>query len=615
MKKTLPDTSKSRNTGEGLSLAQKGAILIALPMIFQLSLLFLWLKVHDKMNSLAYAMGLERDSSDCRSGLIHASIAIDERVGEAIASGHPLDPASFRDLKLSTDYSERLKEMSGPSSPEGKLAGEITTCSRYLIEHAKEAQSLSKYDGKSLAEKAPTLRKINETRDLLRRELFAFSRFGLQTMDMQAQLELRRTFVLIISGGTIINTALILLIWLFLNKEIISRLEMIISNSIWLGLGRQLQPALPGSDEIARLDRAFHDMADKLVETSRKQKSLIDNAKDVLCVLNKSGEIISINESARTLWGFEPGELTGKSLKSILSSACGSQTIEILSEMCKSPNNTQSSFEMEVVRKDKSVAAILFSATWSNEDKNLVCVAHDISERKAAERQRDELLQMVSHDLRNPLTAIITFYTILETDMLGPLSSQGRKALLRAEAFCKHMLKLINSLLDISKIEAGMLRLDFTETNISDILADVVKNTNEIARQKQIVLSVDETSQDLFGDADRLKQSIKYILHFAVESSTAGSELTVRSQTEEGNLRIYITASGIKNKLSAAIFDRFHRNPEEIDPRYQLELSVAKALIELHGGNILLNFDSTTGNIFLLEIPVKNLKHKNSSTQ
>src|SRR5262249_51835663 len=142
-------------------------------------------------------------------------------------------------------------------------------------------------------------------------------------------------------------------------------------------------------------------------------------------------------------------------------------------------------FETQFMRKDGKVIDILLSAIWSPTDEIIFSVIHDISEQKAAERLRQEVTQMVSHDLRSPLTAIQSFHMLLEAKIAGQLNQKGEELLKAAERSTSRMLRLINDLLDIEKMEAGKLKLEKTAVPLASLFEQSVQSVSPLARDKK----------------------------------------------------------------------------------------------------------------------------------
>ena len=226
-----------------------------------------------------------------------------------------------------------------------------------------------------------------------------------------------------------------------------------IENSVLLASKRPLHPPMPGHDEIARLDESFHQMARELTEASRRQNAIIENARDVICTLNPKGSFIQVSTASIRVLGYRPLELVGSKLTNLVVPEQAQSAWEQLKAITE--GDLQPSFETQVKRKDGKIIDVVWSAIWSPAEKTFFLVAHDVTERRQVERFRQEVMQMVSHDLRSPMTSIQGALQSLQAGMGGPINENGRKIMEIAERGSNRILALINDLLDADRIEAA----------------------------------------------------------------------------------------------------------------------------------------------------------------
>jgi PAS domain S-box-containing protein len=183
--------------------------------------------------------------------------------------------------------------------------------------------------------------------------------------------------------GVIFNVLLAFGLAAFFSRGITRRLNVLTDNSMRLARGDPLNPLLGGADEIAMLDETFHGMADALMEASRKERAIIENAVDVICSIDVDGKFINVSPSSRHTWGYEPEELIGRRFIELVLPADHQETIRAVRAV-RAERGTMN-FENRTRRKDGSLVTILWSTFWSESERSMFCVAHDISQRKAAE--------------------------------------------------------------------------------------------------------------------------------------------------------------------------------------------------------------------------------------
>ena len=188
--------------------------------------------------------------------------------------------------------------------------------------------------------------------------------------------------------GTALNVLLSLLMAHLFYTGITGRLMILIDNAIRLARNEPLNPAIAGTDEVAYLDRVFHEMAAALAEAARKERSIIENALDVICSIDENGKFTAVSPASVNVWGYQPEELIGRRFTELILTEDIENTLDctrrIMIEHLLLP------FENRVMRKNGTIVHILWSAYWSNAERCMFCVAHDITDRHRAENMLKE---------------------------------------------------------------------------------------------------------------------------------------------------------------------------------------------------------------------------------
>ena len=242
----------------------------------------------------------------------------------------------------------------------------------------------------------------------------------------------------------------------------------------------------------------------------------------------------------------------------------------------------------------------------------------ELAEKYAAEKTRAEeanqakskFLANMSHELRTPLNAIIGFSEIMESAMFGPLGAE------KYNEYCtdirssgQYLLDVINDILDMAKIEAGRIRLDFEELDLDGLLAEAIRVVSARAQDKQLEL-VAKISPELGLRADRraLKQIMLNLLSNAVKFTTAGGRVTVRGRAADGCIVLTIADTGIGiDKESLARLGRpFEQVESQLTKSHHgsgLGLAIAKSLVELHGGRMRIRSTLGKGTLVVVRMP------------
>jgi signal transduction histidine kinase len=230
---------------------------------------------------------------------------------------------------------------------------------------------------------------------------------------------------------------------------------------------------------------------------------------------------------------------------------------------------------------------------------------------KELDRMKSQFLSHCSHELRTPLTSIKGFTENLLHGMVGPLAERQHLYLTRISANANRLTRMIADLLDLSRIEAGTVRLAHASVSLSELLEDVTQELLPLTQTKAQHLTVELTEDTLtaWGDQDRLHQIVTNLVHNAHKFSPQDGRILVRASPAPPShilLTISDTGPGISQEAQASLFQPFfqaHRIPEIGTQGLGLGLSIVKQLVELHGGTISVESQPGEGATFRLRLP------------
>ena len=228
---------------------------------------------------------------------------------------------------------------------------------------------------------------------------------------------------------------------------------------------------------------------------------------------------------------------------------------------------------------------------------------------EGAVRTRDAVVSMVSHDLRNPLTAILggadyLLELLKETDG----RENERTQLSRLKHAAASMNRLIGDLLDITRLESGPLPLQRKRLNLVDVVDEVMEMFQEVVRGRRIMLERVAAASDLplvWGDHDRLAQALSNLIGNAVKFTPDGGRITVGMELHERGVRVYVrdTGQGIPAEHVAHLFDRFWQATHHDRRGLGLGLSIVKGIVEAHGGEVRVDSAPSKGTTFHFVVP------------
>ena len=409
---------------------------------------------------------------------------------------------------------------------------------------------------------------------------------------------------------------------------------------------------LIGTDNTAR--RQVEEERMKLDQRVRDQhfytRSLVESNIDALMTTDPRGIITDVNKQAEALTGCTRDELIGAPFKKYFTDSRRAEAgiNRVLNE------GKVTNYELTARARDGTLTVVSYNATtFHDRDRRLQGVfaaARDVTELKRfqrtlqqknleleeASRMKSEFLANMSHELRTPLNAIIGFSEVLRDGLLGDLTEQQRKFIGDIFGSGKHLLSLINDILDLSKVEAGKMTLDLEPMDVSSFLKNSLSIISERASARHVRLSMDpvEDLGSLVADPRKVKQIVYNLLSNAVKFTTERGRVTLRARRVERADVLRLSSSGPRRTfpladsdfthflqvsvsdtgigISAAGLEQLFRPFSQIDTglarKFEgtgLGLAMVKVLTELHGGALSVESDEGKGSCFTVWLPVR----------
>jgi signal transduction histidine kinase len=232
-------------------------------------------------------------------------------------------------------------------------------------------------------------------------------------------------------------------------------------------------------------------------------------------------------------------------------------------------------------------------------------------ELEIASKHKSQFLANMSHELRTPLNAILGYAELMLDSIYGEPSDKMRTVLERLQSNGRHLLGLINDVLDLSKIEAGQLTLSLNDYSLGDMARGVVSAVEPLAAEKRLAFTA-EVPPDLpagRGDERRLSQVLLNLVGNAIKFTEEG-EVAIKASATNGEFTVQVcdTGPGITAADQAKIFEEFQQADSSITRKKGgtgLGLSIAKRIIEMHGGRIWVESEPGKGSTFFFTLPVR----------
>ncbi|BAY21389.1 two-component hybrid sensor and regulator [Calothrix sp. NIES-2100] len=365
--------------------------------------------------------------------------------------------------------------------------------------------------------------------------------------------------------------------------------------------------------------------AEAALRQSEEQLRLITNALPVLIAYVDEQQQYRFNNQAYRDWlGQSPTEIFGFHLRQVWGEDCYHR-MKVYVETALSGQAVN--YENDIVLKDGSGRAVDVTYIPHLDEQKTVkgffALSSDISDRKAIERMKDEFISVISHELRTPLTSLHSALKILATGRLGTLSTEGQQMLGIADESTERLVRLVNNVLDLQRIESGKVILDCQACNAANLMIQAAEAMQAMAQQQEITLVKQPQDILVWADGDYILQALTNLLSNAIKFSSPGGTvwLNVELVTEE-NLptsntpkevvfRVRDEGQGIPADQLEKIFERFQQ-VDSSDSRKKggtgLGLTICRKIIEQHNGRIWAESTPGCGSTFAFTLP-QALKH------
>ncbi len=406
--------------------------------------------------------------------------------------------------------------------------------------------------------------------------------------------------------GVLANVLIAVGLVVYFNSGTTRRLNVLMENSSRLSRQEELLPSPGGHDEFADLDSVFRTMAVTLEDAIRRERAIVANAVDVICSIDRNLQFTAVNPASENQWGYQASELTGRKLEDIVMENAD-DVRRIFNESIETKTNQ--SIEIKIRSKQNKSVDTLWTLQWSDAESQLFCVSHDITERKLADQIRKDVVAMVSHDLRTPLSSILASLETLTDGSRGQIAEKVERELNKMGTSASRMVRLINDFLDLEKLQSGRVELTIEKHAFGDLVTSSIQAIKDLAELKQIKFKEVGADVDLFVDGDRIVQVMVNLLGNATKFSPEGGLITIAATRDKGEVEISVTdqGPGIEPDQQAAIFENFTQLDVGVLPGSSgLGLSICRNLVELHGGTIGVRSKPGFGSNFWFRVPQNN---------
>jgi len=342
-----------------------------------------------------------------------------------------------------------------------------------------------------------------------------------------------------------------------------------------------------------------------------KIEGMVESMLEGVIMLDEGDDILMLNPQARKMLGFEDTQkVTSKDLYDKLRGAeMGKEKEKFWSGLGIFPVVQNLVLPQEEETKTLHCEII---PVRDSEDKaiGITMVLRDITREKEIEQMKSEFVASVSHELKTPLTIIKEATDLVVDEIPGKIVEPQRDILTTAQENIGRLSNIINSLLDISRIESGKLKLYTRPANMSELIKNTLSDFKYLAEQKGILLNyeIPQAKVDIFCDADKIRQVLVNLISNALRFTSQEGRIKVICTENENEIIVSVqdTGIGISEENIPKLFDRFTqfgRKPGAGEKGTGLGLAISKGIVELHKGRIWVESKLNKGSKFYFSLP------------
>ena len=347
---------------------------------------------------------------------------------------------------------------------------------------------------------------------------------------------------------------------------------------------------------------------------ARRQTAMFDGAVDGMLLLDGDGVIRRMNPSVSRMFGYGEEDMVGQHNTALMADTFDRERSNgwLASVGAAGEHGAGRRQEFTGRRADGSTfdTEVAISRVSGEGERRYVAAIRDISDRKRAEQMKTEFVSTVSHELRTPLTSIGGSLGLLQAGAVGPLNEKAQRLVDIARSNCERLIRLINDILDIEKIESGRMEFDLRRMQVAPLVQRTVASMGGFAEQHGVTLSTQlpPWPQCVMGDPDKLEQLLTNLVSNAVKHAPEGSEVEIFAGHDGGKVRVEVRdrGAGVPDEFRGRIFGKFAM-ADASDSRAKggtgLGLAIAREIARRHGGDVGFEDRDGGGTVFHFDVP------------
>lgn len=383
--------------------------------------------------------------------------------------------------------------------------------------------------------------------------------------------------------------------------------------TIWLGIVAVGLISLGTAFAFWRQSMARYAARRETYEAAERNRTILDSTLDAIAILDLDGRIETINRAASRLLGYAADDLVGRDVSALVHAA--QRHAPFLERLGYVDGQLRQPYRSDrtILHRDGHEVTVDVALGMIDlpDGVHVVVSARDSSERKRIERMKDALMSTVSHELRTPLTSVVGALGLLRAGSAGVIPEPAARLIAIAENNSRRLIRLINDMLDIDRIQSGALRLARAPIDLVDVVDRAAVGSQGLAAVESVQIACDLPGQAVIvlGDPDRLLQVITNLVSNAVRASPTGGIVQIGLRVVDASGKVMVTVddqgAGVPPAFRDRIFGRFERADGEQGVGTGLGLAISREIIARHDGQIWFEDRPAGGSRFAFAIDVQ----------
>ncbi|MFL6193329.1 MAG: PAS domain S-box protein [Thermoanaerobaculia bacterium] len=360
--------------------------------------------------------------------------------------------------------------------------------------------------------------------------------------------------------------------------------------------------------ELGRVNAVLKAEIDQRSRAEQERERFFDMSLEMFCIADYDGHFLELNAAWERTLGWKVEELKARSIYDLVHPE-DRQAMVAESQRLRLGGNSLD-FEVRYLTTDGSYRLLSWRASTAPERGRIYAVARDVEQQKRIERMKSDFVSMVSHELRTPMTSIRGSLGLIAGGVAGPIPERARTLVEIAAKNCERLVRLINDILDVEKIESGQMGFRFLPVEVAPLVEQAVEANRAFAAEYEVELRLAAGAPPgrVWADHDRILQVMTNLISNATKFTPRGGVVDVAAAGMPGGFRISVTdrGKGISPEFQPRIFEKFAQS-DTSSSRHMggtgLGLSISKAIVERHRGRIGFTSEPWAETTFFFELP------------